>query len=70
MPALHGKDVFVRMGTGSGKTLCMFLVPLAASNVATGLIISPLIGLMEQQVQKLLISCIQAINILTARFIN
>ena len=50
MPALHGKDVFVRMGTGSGKTLCMFMVPLATSNVATSLIISPLIGLMEQQV--------------------
>ena len=50
LPAMHGKDVFVRLATGSGKTLCMFMVPLATSSLATGLIISPLIGLMEQQV--------------------
>ena len=56
MPALHGKDVCVD-GNGERQN-SMFLVPLTTSNVATGLIISPLIGLMEQQVQKLLISCI------------
>ena len=50
LPAMHGKDVFVRLATGNGKTLCMFMVPLATSSLATGLIISPLIGLMEQQV--------------------
>ena len=47
---LHGKDTFVRMATGSGKSLCMFLGSLAKSDVAIGLIISPLNGLMQQQV--------------------
>lgn len=48
---MHKQDVFVRMATGSGKTLCMFLGPLAISHVAVGVIISPLNGLMEQQVR-------------------
>lgn len=47
---LHGQDVIVRMATGSGKSLCMFLGPLAKSSMAVGVIISPLNGLMEQQV--------------------
>ena len=46
----HGKDAFVRMPTGGGKTLCMFLVPLSISSEAMGIVISPLVGLMEQQV--------------------
>ena len=50
LPALHKKDVFVRMATGSGKSLCMFLVPLSHSSTAMGIIISPLNALMEQQV--------------------
>lgn len=50
LPCLHGKDVFVRMGTGAGKSLCMYLGPLAISPHATCVIISPLVGLMEQQV--------------------
>lgn len=55
---LHGKDVFVRMATGSGKTLCMFLGPLAKSDQALGVVISPLNGLMEQQV----ITCFIAVS--------
>ena len=47
---LHGQDVLVRMATGSGKSLCMFLGPLAKSDAAIGVIISPLNGLMQQQV--------------------
>ena len=31
LPVLHCKDVFVRMATGSGKSLCMFLPPLAVT---------------------------------------
>lgn len=51
LSSTHGQDVFVRMATGSGKSLCMFLGPLAVSNSAMGIIISPLIGLMDQQVR-------------------
>ena len=50
MPILHGNDVFVRMATGAGKSLCMFLAPLSISELAMGVIISPLNGLMDQQV--------------------
>ena len=46
----HGKDVFARMPTGGGKSLCMFLVPLSINDEAMGIIISPLVGLMQQQV--------------------
>ena len=48
---LHGHDVFVRMATGSGKSLCMFLPPLSKNAMAMGVIISPLNGLMQQQVR-------------------
>ena len=54
LPVVHGRDVFVRMATGAGKSLCMFLAPLAISESAVGVVISPLNGLMEQQVCNLL----------------
>ena len=52
LPVLHNKDVFVRMATGSGKTLCMF-VPVLAVKEGMGVIVSPLNGLMDQQVRNL-----------------
>ncbi len=52
LPVAHGKDVFVHMATGGGKSLCMYLVPLCVSSEAMGIIISPLVGLVEQQVSK------------------
>ena len=54
LAASHGRDVFVRMATGAGKSLCLFLVPLAAGTTAMGIIISPLVGLMDQQVGVLM----------------
>lgn len=50
LAVMHGKDAFVRMATGAGKSLCMFLAPLALSETAVGVVISPLNCLMEQQV--------------------
>lgn len=50
LPLVHGQDVFVRMATGAGKSLCMFLAPLALGDEALGVVISPLNALMEQQV--------------------
>ena len=53
LAVLHHKDVFVRMATGSGKSLCMFLPPLATNDHSMGVIISPLNVLMDQQVCSL-----------------
>ena len=50
LAALHGHDVFVCMSTGAGKSLCMFLPPLAVSSSCTGVVISPLNCLMDEQV--------------------
>ena len=50
VPIMHQKDVFVRMATGSAKSICMFLPPLAISERAMGVVISSLNTLMDQQV--------------------
>ena len=50
LPALHGKDVFARMATGAGKSLCFYLVPLSLSSSAVGVVVGPLNALMDQQV--------------------
>jgi superfamily II DNA helicase RecQ len=51
LPALHGNDAIVRMATGAGKSLCMYL-PLAHSDQGIEVIISPLNALMDEQVQS------------------
>ena len=53
LPALHGKNVFARMATGAGKSVAMFMVPLAYSSMAVGVIISPLNSLMGEQVRNM-----------------
>ena len=50
LPALHGKDVFIRIPTGGEKSLCMFLGVLSHESDKFGVIISPLLGLMDEQV--------------------
>lgn len=51
--AMHGLDVFIRMSTGGGKSLCMFLPPLCVS-ASIGVIISPLNAIMDEQVLVIL----------------
>ncbi len=53
LPVVHGNDTYVRMPTGGGKSLCMFLVPLSISDAAMGVIVSPLNGLMDEHVRRL-----------------
>ena len=57
----EGRDVFVNLPTGSGKSLCYFVLPLAfdclrhceTSPKSIVLVVSPLIALMKDQVQTL-----------------
>jgi len=49
--AIEGRDALLVMPTGAGKSLCYQLPALARAG--TGLVVSPLIALMEDQVAKL-----------------
>lgn len=55
---LEGRDCLVVMATGSGKSLCYQVPPLIAGN--TGVVVSPLLSLMQDQVMALKQHGIQA----------
>ena len=49
--AIDGKDVFITMPTGGGKTLCFVLVGLAQKKLV--IVVSPLLALMKNQCDAL-----------------
>ena len=56
---LEGKDIFISLPTGSGKSLCYFVLPMIFNELrncssSIAIVVSPLTALMKEQVQKLL----------------
>ena len=61
IPAIHGKDVlFACLLVGETRCVCI-LVPLAMSNKAVGIVVSPIVSLMDQQVSVPLLKQVPAL---------
>ena len=65
---LSGKDVFVSLPTGSGKSLCYWVLPgafdaLRKTRESIVLIVSPLIALMKDQVANLKAKGVEAVYV-------
>jgi ATP-dependent DNA helicase RecQ len=63
---LLGSDVFASLPTGSGKPLCYWVLPgafnvLRKINTSIVLIVSPLIALMKDQVERLKVKRVKAV---------
>ena len=70
---LSGRDVFVSLPTGSGKSLCYTLLPMVfdrlkqpSADRSLVIVVSPLIALMKDQVRSLLEKNVR-LNIRVAR---
>ena len=65
---VQGRDVFVSLPTGSGKSLCYWLLPLVFERLrgiacCTAIVVSPLDALMKDQEHSLQERCVKAIKV-------
>ncbi|EGC30587.1 hypothetical protein DICPUDRAFT_157642 [Dictyostelium purpureum] len=59
---LHGRDTFVSLPTGGGKSLC-FQIPSLVDSSGISIVLSPLLSLMQDQVHKLKLLGVPACSI-------
>ena len=66
---VHGRDVFVNLPTGSGKTLCYCCLPLVFDTLrgntsqSVVVVVSPLIALMKDQVRAMKEKAVSAVYV-------
>ena len=65
--AIHGRDVFVQMSTGAGKTLCMFLPPLAMSESSVGVFILSMLSWMSRYIRVTILGFVHQLFFLSVK---